>query len=814
MRQALSDIRVVEVGTGVAATWCGKVFADLGADVVKVEPLGGDRLRSDLGAFVHLNTNKRSAVIEDATSAGASLWGLLGGADLVIEAPGLGALGDWGIAREELLARQPATSIVVITGFGATGPYAGYAWSDLVAQAFAGSLQMDSRGMVRLPMAIEECAVGHTAAFAGLAAVLRARACGAGAVVDCAATEAVATNPGRMSRHLGWEYRDREDVALQVLDASSTLLPLGAHPCADGYVAMMMTPQQLNEMLLVLDSPELTEAFSRPDAFVRPETKEIIDGVLYPWLFSHTRKEITDAAQAAGWPVTPVNAPAEVLQADHLHQRGFWVHAVDPELGPLLLPGAPYRLTEGGWKLRRAAPRLGQSSSPTGAAGDVQQPAPRAVTADPEVPPLRGLRVLDITTVWSGPLLTMHLADLGAEVIRVESPYVFPPTTRGYSPRGDPNMVLSALLGGIGPLAEGQRDRPYNRHSMYNSINRGKRSCTLDVRQPAQRALFFRLIAESDIFVENLKSTTLHQMGIHETELLKTNPRMIVMRIPPAGLSGDWAHYTGFGGQFDGLTSLASLCGHRGTDLMETPPTQYMDSVTGPAGVFALLAALHYRAATGRGQVIELAQSENVLAQLGDVFVNLQLGQEPHRYGNRDPHRAPQGLYPCADGRVLAVTVTGDETWPALASVIGRPDLANDGRLAHAAGRQAAHDELDEAISGWTTTADSYDAFHALQRAGVAAAPVLDDRSFSDDRQVLVRGWIRPLASRDVGTFPHLGHAFRGIPLAWERGAPALGEDNEYVFKEVLGLSDAEYRRLALERVVVEDYLDQQGNPY
>ena len=122
-----------------------------------------------------------------------------------------------------------------------------------------------------------------------------------------------------------------------------------------------------------------------------------------------------------------------------------------------------------------------------------------------------------------------------------------------------------------------------------------------------------RLVAKSDVFVENLKSTTLHQMGIHETELLKANPRMIVLRLPPAGLSGDWAHYTGFGGQFDGLTGLAALLGHRGTTLMESPSTQHMDSVTGPAGAFATLAALHYRAATGRGQVIELAQSENVL---------------------------------------------------------------------------------------------------------------------------------------------------------------------------------------------------------
>src|ERR1700722_13785943 len=156
MRQALSDIRVVEVGGGVAATWCGKVFADLGADVVKVEPPGGDRLRADLGAFAHLNTNKRSAVIDFAPHASVSLWGLIYWADVVVEAPGLGALEDWGIGREELLARQQATSVVVITGFETTGPYAGYAWSDIVAQAFAGSLLMDRRGMVRLPMAVEE----------------------------------------------------------------------------------------------------------------------------------------------------------------------------------------------------------------------------------------------------------------------------------------------------------------------------------------------------------------------------------------------------------------------------------------------------------------------------------------------------------------------------------------------------------------------------------------------------------------------------------------------------------------------------------
>jgi len=505
-----------------------------------------------------------------------------------------------------------------------------------------------------------------------------------------------------------------------------------------------------------------------------------------------------------------VYTPAEVMEADHFHQRGFWVDCDDPVLGPVRLPGPPYRFDEAGWRLHRPAP-----GAPTESRVEPkrsERPAPGS--GNPDEPPLRGIRVLDFTTVWSGPYLTQLLGDLGAEVIRVENPSVFPPTTKGYLPRPPDTMLLGSLLSMYAPAIDGVEDRPYNRHAMNNSIARNKLSCTIDPRRPEGHELLMRLVEQSDVFVENLKMSTLHQIGIRENELLDRNPRMLVLRIPPAGLTGDYANYTGFGAQFDGLSGFAQLIGHHDGEMVETPATMYMDAATGPAGAFAVLAALHYRAATGRGQVIELAQMENAMSQLGDAFLDVQLGKDTPREGNRDPEHAPQGVYLCnEDESWLAITARNDAEWEALAGVIGRKDLLADARFAIVAGRYEHHDELDRAISEWTATQDVTAAFHTLQLSGVTAAPQFTEAMLADDPHVAARGWIKPMTSRDVGTYPHIGYAFQGLPQVWDRGAPVLGEDNDYVFRKVLQLDDEEYQRYVDTKVIVDDYLDADMNP-
>jgi crotonobetainyl-CoA:carnitine CoA-transferase CaiB-like acyl-CoA transferase len=814
MRQLLDDVVVVEISEEPAAAFCGKAFADLGADVIKIEPASGDRLRNYRGMFLNLNTNKRSLVID--ASERERLLDVISRAHMVIESLGWGDLGGRGLDVELLREDLPSLVVVSISGFGATGPYAGYRWTDLVGQAAAWATlppaYAHEPSPVKLPGIAGLCLLGQTAALGALAAVLRASATGHGARVDCAMCEALGTVPSRASRWLGWQYNGKKPMVVLSARASNVLLPNGIFPCRDGYVSLQVTPQQLPAMLKVLDDDCLAEAFAHPDAYVRGETKELLDAVLFPWLLSQTRDELTAAAQSSGWPLAGVMTPSEVLEADHLHQRSYWIHCDSPDSDSLLMPGPPYRHSEGGWRIRHPAPRLDQHH--TDDLPESRQFVPWHGPPDPMEPPLRGIRCLDFTAVWSGPYATQLLADLGAEVIRVENPSVFPPSTKGYEPRPNTKMIFSGLLAGYATPLPGRPDRPYNRHSMNNSVSRNKLSCSLDPRRPEGRDLFLQLVERSDVLIENLKVSALHHMGIQEGDLLERNPRLIVIRVPCAGLTGDWAGYKGLGAQFDALSGLAWLSGHHSDELFDAPPAIYMDAATGPAAAFAIVAALHYRDSTGRGQMIELSQLENVIGHLGDIFLDLQLGVPPQRLGNRDRYWAPQGIYPC-DGefRWLALSVTSDAEWLALASVIGGEGLSDDPQYRRNEDRLARQDELDELLAKWTAGRDVVEAFHLLQAAGIPASPVMFDDLLDSDAHIAHRGWLRPLHSTDVGAYPHVGHALRGIPQAWDRGSPILGEDNRYVYQEILGLDDAAYAVLVERRIVVEDYLDSSLNP-
>jgi crotonobetainyl-CoA:carnitine CoA-transferase CaiB-like acyl-CoA transferase len=425
----------------------------------------------------------------------------------------------------------------------------------------------------------------------------------------------------------------------------------------------------------------------------------------------------------------------------------------------------------------------------------------------PSFGPLRGRRVLDMTAALAGAFTTMLLADLGAEVIKVESLQHYPTPSRGprHPPRGTQPGALA--FSHDYPDSDPGED-PWNRLSWFNSQSRNKRNVTMDITRPDGRELFLQLIERSDGFVENNAPGLLERLDIAPDVLLARNPRLIVVRMPPLGLSGPDHAATGFGWHFEELGGFLQVQGYPDG---ETVGSIFMDGATGPAGANAFLMALLQRRRTGRGCVVELAQVENMTVHIGELVLEAAMhGGAPPRRGNRSPDFAPQGVYRCAgDDQWLALSVRDDADWSALRTALGDPPQLADPAYATVAGRHAAHDAIDAAIESWTAQRDKLDAFHALQGAGVPAGPVMDEADASSDPQLHARGFFHLLEHRSAGTHFHPGANFqlRATPSQLWRAAPVVGQDNEYVYRDILGIDDQAYAALVAAGHIGDTYV-------
>ncbi|MGB5758233.1 MAG: CoA transferase, partial [Acidimicrobiales bacterium] len=430
--------------------------------------------------------------------------------------------------------------------------------------------------------------------------------------------------------------------------------------------------------------------------------------------------------------------------------------------------------------------------------------------------PLDGVRVLDMTVVWAGPYTTCILGDLGAEIIRVDNPWIFPSATRGVLPRPPKDLIadVGGIFGGYPDAEPG--DRPWDRVALFNAHARNKKSVTLDLRQDAGREAFLRLVERCDVMVENNSVDLLDKLGIDWDTLHERNPRLILVRMPSVGVEGPYRSYLGFGVNFEGLCGLTALRGYQDTDPTESEPVFHMDAASGSAGAYATLLALHRRGRTGIGELVELSQSENMLNHLGEYLIDAhRTGAEHGPLGNRHHQFAPQGCYRCqGEDAWVVLSVTDDGAWAGLGSAAGNPDWADDPRFATAAGRRAHHDELDEAITGWTSRHSPREIFLRCQENGVAAAPVLHELEALEDPHLCQRAMFADNGNPELGTHRYPTHLWRwdGPAMAWGP-IPVLGGDNEAVFRQLLGLSDQEYQELADGGHLSRDYLDPDGNP-
>ena len=423
--------------------------------------------------------------------------------------------------------------------------------------------------------------------------------------------------------------------------------------------------------------------------------------------------------------------------------------------------------------------------------------------------PLRGIRVIDITVVWSGPSACRMLAALGAEVIRVESIDHFPASSRGPVPYPPPEIVgqargLAAAYPGKDPGPD-----PYNRYAPFLITGQGKRSVTMELHTEEGRRAFRQLVACSDVLVENNSRVISNSLRLTWEELGPVNPGLVLVRMAPLGLDGPYADATGYGMHFEALTGIGSLRGHADADPGDAGSTFHMDDVAPQGVVFAVLAALMQRERTGRGQLIEFAQGEYLMQGLGDAFVASSLdGQEFSPQGNRHPAWI-QGIYPCrGTDQWIALSVRDDAELAGLTGVLGGPPWAADPRFATVAAGREHQGELDEhlaaATAGWSKRA----LFLALQQAGVPAAPVYDEADAYADPHFEHRRVFRELTHPSAGThlYPSFGARWSGLEPEWGRPAPLIGQDNEYVYKTLLHYTDEEYDRLAADGLIGTTY--------
>jgi crotonobetainyl-CoA:carnitine CoA-transferase CaiB-like acyl-CoA transferase len=776
----LAGLTVVDLTSGVAGGVAGKLLADQGAELVMLEPPGGSPLRRHrpvpaggaYGAlFAYLSGGKQSVIPEDRQGADELLSGLLARADLILR--------DGTSPYESQLPRPDPDGVVDVdfSAFGRTGPYADWRTSDLTLWAMGGYQYFTGdprRAPLWIPGAQAQLHAGVHGAFVALAALYERRRSGLGQAVEVRAVEAVlGAHCWLVSRWL----------------ANGVVMRRTSHgltPTRDGWVYGMVPidPIPPNPAILrLIGRSDLAEHVHEPDR--RQEIAAAMDG----WAAGMESMEIFAAAHAAGLMITPVFDAAGVASNEQLAAREWWERDEDPVHGHLTYPGQPFRLTERPGYRRGPAPLPGEHTravqSRLRAREGMDGRVPRAQSERSDATsggPLTGVRVIEVSTNWAAPVCCRYLADLGADVLKVE--WAARPATRIEVVPGSPPDAMT---------------EPYNRSLYFNELNRNKRELVLDLSAPQGAEILKELVRGADVLVENQRATVMPKLGLGYDVLSEINPGLVMVSMSAFGADGPWRDRGAMGSNFEGTSGLSSVVGYDDDQPYRTSMF-YGDPIGGVYGALAAMVGLVNRAATGRGQKIDIALNECVTSFFCEpLMAHFATGSVPRPTGNRSTQFAPQGVYRCSGfDNWVAVSVQSDEEWISLCAVIGRPEWGTSASpLAGEPQRHKRHDEIDAAIEDWTCTHSQYEVAQALQKAGVAAAPVLANWQVLADPHLHSLGFYVSVEHPAVGVYPQASwpwHLAR-TPASVRRAAPLFGQHNREILAE-LGRTDLQIEQL------------------
>ena len=810
----LNEIRVLDL-SDERGQFCGMMLADLGAEVVCIEPPEGSNARRH-GPFVGhsenpeeslfwwaYGRNKKSVVLDLESGVGRdSLKDLVTTADIVIETFNPGWMKSKGLGHSDLLALNPGLITVSITPFGQTGPKAQWPASDLTVLAAGGPLWLTgdhdrAPTRVRVPQAFNHASC--EAASAALVALHERNVSGRGQHVDVSAQQAVtlATQGDIVAERVGVEGAGRYGGGMAI----GPVVLRFVYPASDGHVAVThvfgstIGPATARMMQCVWEDGFCNEEMRDKDwvgygeilgVSETIEDFEAAKAAIARWTGSKTKAELLAVSMERKLLIAPAMTPRDALASPQLQARNFFMNLERPDgQGSARAPGAWAHFSRSPLSYKRRAPRIGEHTkeilsklTSSGASQAKSMPSGKGMSL-----PLEGVKILDFMWALAGPMATRILADYGATVVRVES-----------SSRLDVTRTLHPMMEGEG----------IERAALFHSINIGKKMITLDIAKPEARELVFDLVKWADVVCESFVPGTMKKLGFEYETFRRVKPEIIMLSTSLMGQTGPISNFAGYG-------NLGAAVGgfHHMAGWEDRPPAgpygAYTDYMAPRFNAVAILAALEHKRKTGEGQYLDVAQAEVGLHFLAPAVLCQSINNEEWgRLGNADELFAPHGCYPIVgEDRWIAIAVDGETQWKALCVELDLEALLTDPRFLSASLRRQNSTVLDELIGERTADKEGEVLEIALVNRGIPAHRVLDSLALCQDEQLVARGHF---VERDQGDLRTVVEDTRSklsrTPAQVGEAIPTFGLDAQWVLSELLDYNDEKITELVIAGVL------------
>lgn len=772
----LNGLRVLEMGSRTTAPYIGKLFTDAGADVLKLESSEGDPFRTwsasgaaipdgeDAAWWQFLNAGKRSVTIDLETEEGKRYFNnFVAETDLILDDHIPQEAQRLGITFQDIQTISSSTVLASLTHFGTTGPWANRPANDFILQALTGATE--NRGIPdEEPAAcggeLGDFVAAALSAPAILAITLASKTTGEGAHIDVSQYESMmlAFQTYRpIFDHFAPDFRPTRQIEIPSVE-----------PAKDGWVGFCtITGQQWQDFCSMIGADDWIGNDDLTNFHTRMERREEVWPRIWAFTKERTVQELVDLASAFRIPVGPIGTGDKIASFDHFAERNVFVE--NPH--GFTQPRPPYQFEQSNLAPLRKAPPLGKH--------DAYNPRPGNVPAfgKNNDQPLAGVKVVDLSAFWAGPVATNLLRVLGADLIKIES-----------------HIRLDGMRWASG-LPIPMEDKLWEWSPVYHGANAGKRVINLDLSTQQGKDIALQLIADADVIIENYSPRVTESWGFTWENIHALNDQAIFVRVPAYGTDGPWRDRVGFAMNMEQVSGLANRTGH--PDGPPFVPRGPVDSIAGMHAVFATILALTERTRIGKGQLVELPLIEGALqAAAEQVVEHSAYGTVLNRQGNKAPNASPQGLYKTSGNDAwLAISIQNNQQWKALTEQIN-PDLANYDR-------EKDTEKIDEIIRAWAQTQDAETAAESLWNAAIPVAPCMHFNDSGKTTQHQHRNFLQTYEHPITGHTPYLSYPFRlnGTHLPLGGPAPILGEHTNEILTQ-LGYTQEQLEELESNGVI------------